>query len=448
MKYYLEEGTILTKELVTKFIDLDAQENARKIKLFEYYKGNHKIKQRTYEDLNKPNNKVVNPYPRYITTLMTGYFMGEPVQYTAEDDEKLLKFKEIMEYNDEPSVNKELAKNASVCGVAYEIEYIDNEGNYRFKALPSIGMLLIYDNTLEEKLLYAIRYWNTYDITQNKDVQYVEVYSPVDITKYTGNGVGTLTQISQNYHMFGQVPVNVYYNNEEEQGDFELVISEIDAYDSFESDSVNEADYFADSYLALVGMEGTTSEDIASMKELRVLKFPEGGSASWLTKTVNDSWIENEKKRLDQDIHKFSFCPPMTDEDFAGNASGVAMKYKLLGLETAVGVKETEFEKGLRRRIEMVTGYNKKVSDAEYLDINIVFTRNLPGDLDAMVDTVAKLQGVVSDETRLAMLPMDIDVNAEIEKVSEQKLSNFSLFGAQFNEEDNGEEKETDKREE
>lgn len=447
MKYYLDEGTILTKELVKKFIDLDAQENARKIKLFEYYKGNHKIKQRTYEDLNKPNNKVVNPYPRYITTLMTGYFMGEPVQYTADDDSELERFKEIMEYNDEPSVNKELAKNASICGVAYEIEYIDNEGNYRFKALPSIGMLLIYDNTLEEKLLYAIRYWNTYDITQNKDVQYVEVYSPVDIVKYTGNGIGTLTQIGQNYHMFGQVPVNVYYNNEEEQGDFELVISEIDAYDSFESDSVNEADYFADSYLALVGMEGTTSEDIASMKELRVLKFPEGGSASWLTKTVNDSWIENEKKRLDQDIHKFSFCPPMTDEDFAGNASGVAMKYKLLGLETAVGVKETEFEKGLRRRIEMVTGYNKKVSDTEYLDINIIFTRNLPVDLDAMVDTVGKLQGVISDETRLAMLPLDIDVPVELEKVSEQKLSNFSLFGAQFNEDNNGEEEEQTREE-
>lgn len=443
MKYHLDEGDILTKELVKKFIDRDVQENARKIKLFEYYKGNHKIKQRTYEDASKPNNKVVNPYARYITTLMTGYFMGEPVQYTAEDDEKLAKFKEVMAYNDEPSVNKELAKNASICGLAYEIEYIDGDGNYRFKALPSIGMITIYSNTLEEKLLYAIRYWTTFDIIKNQDVQYVEVYSPVDIVKYTGNGVGTLTQVEQVYHIFGQVPINVYYNNEEEQGDFELVISEIDAYDSFESDSVNEADYFADSYLTLKGMEGTTAEDIADMKELRVLKFPEGGDAQWLTKSVNDSWIENEKKRLDQDIHKFSFCPPMTDEDFAGNASGVAMKYKLLGLETAVGVKETEFEKGLRRRIEMVTGYNKRVSDTDYLDINIIFTRNLPVDLDAMVDTVAKLQGVVSDETRLSMLPMDIDVPVEIEKVAEQRLSAYSLFGANFNEDNN--EEETDK---
>ena len=170
------------------------------------------------------------------------------------------------------------------------------------------------------------------------DVEYVEVYTRMDITKYQLD-MGGLRQLEQKFHVFGQVPVTPYYNNAECQGDFELVISEIDAYDSFESDSVNEADYFADSYLVLSGMEGTESSDIAAMKQNRVLIFPEGGTGTWLTKTVNDAWIENEKKRLDQDIHKFSFCPPMTDENFASNASGVAMRYKLLGLEDKTGVK-------------------------------------------------------------------------------------------------------------
>ena len=340
-------------------------------------------------------------------------------------------------------MNKDIAKWQSICGEGYEITYIDNDGNIRFKALPGIGMIPIYNDDLEEKLIYVIRYWQTYDIEADKDIDYVEVYSAVDITKYQADIVGNLQQIEQKYHVFGQVPVTPYYNNDECQGDFELVISEIDAYDSFESDSVNEADYFADSYLVLSGMEGTTSEDIAGMKENRVLVFPEGGEGQWLTKTVNDTWIENEKKRLDQDIHKFSFCPPMTDENFASNASGVAMKYKLMGLENKVGVKENEFEKGLRRRIELIYGIMRKVSgDTGYLDINIVFTRNLPQDLAAAADTVIKLDGIVSDETRLALLPLDIDAAVELEKVEEQKLSEYSLFGANFNSEvDDGEDR-------
>ena len=435
MKYYFPQDKPLTTDIIKKFIAKDRDENARKIKLHEYYKGRHKIMQRAYEDPSKPNNKVVNPYANYITTLMTGYFIGEPVQYTSPDEAALEQYKEIMAFNDEPSVNKEIAKWQSVCGEGYEIIYIDKDGNTRFKALPALGMIPIYNDDLEQTLIYVIRYWQSYDIETNQMIDYVELYSAVDITKYRIEIGGAMHIIDQHYHVFGQVPVTPYYNNAEGQGDFELVISEIDAYDSFESDSVNEADYFADSYLVLSGMEGTTSEDISGMKENRVLVFPEGGEGQWLTKTVNDSWIENEKKRLDQDIHKFSFCPPMTDENFASNASGVAMKYKLMGLENKVGVKENEFEKGLRRRIELIYGVMRKVSgEMAYLDINIVFTRNLPQDLSASVDTVVKLDGVISDETRLALLPLDIDAKEELEKVEEQKLSNYSLFGATFNE--------------
>lgn len=449
MKYYFPQDKILTTDIINKFIKLDRGENARKIKLHEYYKGQHNILHREYEDSSKPNNKVVNPYANYITTLMTGYFIGEPVQYTSADEAVLEQYKDVMAFNDEPSVNKEIAKWQSVCGEGYEITYIDNDGNIRFKALPAIGMIPVYNDDLEQKLLYVIRYWQTYDIEHDQNIEYVEVYSPFEIVKYKKDVAGALQVIDQRYHVFGQVPVTPYYNNAEGQGDFELVISEIDAYDSFESDSVNEADYFADSYLVLSGMEGTTSEDIAGMKENRVLVFPEGGDGQWLTKTVNDSWIENEKKRLDQDIHKFSFCPPMTDENFASNASGVAMKYKLMGLENKVGVKENEFEKGLRRRIELIYGVMRKVSgDMDYLDINIVFTRNLPQDLSASVDTVVKLDGVISDETRLALLPLDIDPKEELEKVEEQKLSNFSLFGSNFNEVDDGEEEDRTREEE
>ena len=73
----------------------------------------------------------------------------------------------------------------------------------------------------------------------------------------------------------------------------------------------------------------------------------------------------------------------------------------------------------------------------------------MPQDLNAAADTVIKLDGVISDETRLALLPLDIDAQVELEKVQEQKLSNFSLFGANFNSEvRDGEEEEEDKRRE
>ena len=86
MKYYFPQDRVLTKDIITKFKEKDRAENARKIKLYDYYKGKHSILQRTYEDASKPNNKVVNPYANYITTMMTGYFIGEPVGYVSQDE--------------------------------------------------------------------------------------------------------------------------------------------------------------------------------------------------------------------------------------------------------------------------------------------------------------------------------------------------------------------------
>ena len=38
MKYYFPQDKVLTKDIITKFIERDRSENARKIKLYDYYK--------------------------------------------------------------------------------------------------------------------------------------------------------------------------------------------------------------------------------------------------------------------------------------------------------------------------------------------------------------------------------------------------------------------------
>lgn len=95
-------------------------------------------------------------------------------------------------------------------------------------------------------------------------------------------------------HAFKGVPINVYQNNQEELGDFENVISLIDAYDAISSDSINEFNYFSDCYLALYGMSGTEAEDIAAMKEQRVLLLETDAKAEWLTKNINDTYVNND----------------------------------------------------------------------------------------------------------------------------------------------------------
>jgi len=142
------------------------------------------------------------------------------------------------------------------------------------------------------------------------------------------------------------VPVAIYENNEDQMGDFEKVIDLIDAYDKMESDSLNDFEYFVDAYLALYGFTAD-AEDIQQMKQNRVLLMDEGTSAEWLIKSENDATTENMKDRLDKDIHKFAKCPNLADQEFASNASGIAITSQLLGTENLTAIKERKFKKGL-----------------------------------------------------------------------------------------------------
>ena len=45
--------------------------------------------------------------------------------------------------------------------------------------------------------------------------------------------------------------------------------------------------------------------------------------------------------------------PDLSDREFAQNQSGVAMKYKLMGLERMASVKERWFREGLRVRLQI-----------------------------------------------------------------------------------------------
>ena len=375
-------------------------------------------------DSTKPNNKIANSYASYITDTLVGYFMGKPVSYNADDDKVLEELNMIFEYNDEADENIELAKNASIYGVAYEMLYMSEE-EVRFKSLDPKQCIPIFDDTIDSNLLAFIRYYDNYDVVQDKTITIIELITDTTITRYQcGNNYNDFTLLDSYKHYFGMVPIAIFKNNEEELGDFETVISLIDAYDKLESDSLNDFEYFVDAYLALYGFTAEP-EDIQQMKENRVLLMDEGTSAEWLTKNVSDTNIENIKNRIDADIHKFAKCPNMADKEFASNASGVAIKFKLLGTENKVSIKERKFKRGLQQRLELLATINGVLSDGfDWRSIDIVFSRNIPSNDTDIANMVNTLSGIVSEETLLAQLPFIENVQDEIKRLDADKEKN------------------------
>ena len=430
-KIRIDKDTQLTKEVIKWIIEKHSEEKTRIAELRDYYNNKNAIINRQYKDINKPMNKLSHPFASYITNMATGYFLGNPISYNSDNQDLLERMLEIFKYNDEADNNTTLAKYSSIGGYAVELLYIDEDSNARFKALPADEVAIVYDNTLEENILYAIRYFEEDIPGEDKTKTTINIYTPNIIQTYQLED-NEMTFIDEVAHYFNDVPVSVYVNNDELYGDFERVKGLIDAYDKTQSDTANDFEYFTNALLVISGVLVEDEEGL-NFKDNRVINFAgTDGKAEYLIKNINDNALENYKNRLVEDIHKFAQIPNLTDEQFAGNVSGESMKYKLMGLENIVSIKEAKFKKGLMRRIELLCNFlNIATNDLMlYTDIQPIFTRNKPKNEVELANMVKSLYGILSDETLISILPFIENSKEEIEKrdlEKENTLDNYDL---------------------
>ena len=70
----------LTQEVISRIINTHkANCLPRLMQLEQYYENKNNILNRYMADKTKPNNKIANAYPSYITDTLVGYFIGEPI---------------------------------------------------------------------------------------------------------------------------------------------------------------------------------------------------------------------------------------------------------------------------------------------------------------------------------------------------------------------------------
>lgn len=428
----------MDSELILKYIRRDEQERKRRERMYNYYRNKHNILDRCMNDPTKPNNKLVHGYPNYIANAYTGYMFGEPVGYSAQDEALQMNVMDAFRYNDEQAENCALGLDLSICGVAVELHYLDKDAIARFKRVDPVGCIAVRDTSIEENLTELIRYYDVEELENNRTVRMVEVLDAQNWSVYRDE-TGGLVEIETKPHGYGDVPAVVYHNNADCMGDFEGQISLIDAYNLLQSEGINSEEYFNDAYLMLKGLMGTDDADIADMKAKRVLLMPMDSDAGFLTKQHDDAATENLKNRLNNDIHRFSGCPDMTDESFAGNASGVALKYKLLQFENIAGTKEREFKRGLQRRLELLCNIWNILGRGsfDWRDVQISFKRALPENLLELSQTLSNFGSILSDETKRGMIPMDIDEETEKQRLEEQTQRGMSLYS--YNELQTGE---------
>jgi SPP1 family phage portal protein len=420
------------------------------IKYQKIYENKHKIAGRPKVDDNKPNNKLSNDFGGQIIDNTVGYFLGNPIilNYTEPPKAKARvetdpndvgvdleqigdtvvqdELDKILLDNDKDDLFMEWGKEAMIKGLSHILIYQNEESKTRFMRVSPEDVILVYKNSSTKELQYAIR---LYDIdTEDTDTttHYAEVYDTTgyDIFKCTDGGIkggranSGYTFVERKPHIYGMIPIVTTYNNEERMSDLERVASLIDDYDKVLSDVSNEFEVFRNAYLMLKNMVAD-KVSIEKLKREGILEVMENGDAKFITKQIQTEALENHLNRLSANIHKFSQVPDMTDENFAGNLSGVAIRFKLFGIETKCIIKERKMEKAIKDLFRVITAPLRVLTgrEVDVLNLKVEFTRNVPNNVTELVDTVTKLEGKVDKETLLALLPFIDNPKEVLEKL-------------------------------
>lgn len=373
--------------------------------LYRYYVGDH-----DFADIHDGSNRIVANFCQYISQAIRGYMVGnEPKYVCSESDPYGQEIVDLMHRQTKKAIDSQIALDMSIYGKAFELVFLPRGKTEPDSVVVSPrNAFVAYTGDMERDSVFgAVVY--SYRDDSDRTVYRLYMYTRTDVMVWEN-----LTDDSPDAwrvidgptpHGFGRVPLIEYRNDRECIGDFEGVMGLQDAYNSLLSDRQDDKDAFAQAMLFIQGsVLGATPDEMDAgtefLKKHRILQGDEDTTAQWLIKTMDEAGIQVLQDQYASDIHKFAMVPDLSDEQFSGNASGIAMAYKMFGTDQKMAEKVTQFRKGFIRRVKLYDWRLHNPSNSEgYAPItdmggmDILFQFNAPQDLSYLATALSALTG-------------------------------------------------------
>ncbi len=402
--------------------------------------------------------------------------------------------KHIIDYNNDGSHFLHMVLDYLVKRACYEIYYKDEKtGEITIARSDALETVAIWDYSIPKNLIGIYRIIRTY--MANGEYQQMIELTTADGKRYYYDtpekrkifGTPAYEQKFKDEPLFKEnkeekqpkkwdddIPATAIENCDG-MAIFEPVISLIKAYERCIQNSRNVFKYNDEAILAVKGytpenpmiIQNEKGEEVinpARQKEDEYVltsrvRYLDGSrevdsNLWWVEKNVNDTALQNHKKTLMDVICLCSFCPNMTDLGFTQADNNSALEKKFFGLQQYVSTFEGDFLEGLTRRWRIILGkFNKeKGKSFDFRDIEIKLNRNLPSDTATTITNAMKIRGLVSDDTVIKLLGLDLDSTSELAKMDlqneeniQKNLQQMQMMGQAGVEQDNKEDKQDDK---
>jgi SPP1 family phage portal protein len=426
----------MTTEEIKKYVEQISQNAIRRNTQKAYHSGNHVA---LLQPEAKPNPDVRAPVPfaRKSVALIKGY-MAKPGNIVYQGSYYDSTLQPIYDYNDEQLTTADELEDCLIHGVCYELHWMDESSIKQFYPVPVEQGMPIFSDSLKPELIGFI--WHRVLSDKSEIATYYDATTKYDFTKEKDAKAEWKTG-DESPHGYGVVPINIGKIDRDYRNLFDHVLPLIDLYDKLISEDVgNELQRFNNAIMLMAERIDTTSTDddgrtmVDRLKEMRLIDglSPDGsdvrGKVAFATRDVPTAFLEFSAKQVERLIYEMLMIVNPNDDSFA-TASGIAQAYKLLAMEYLCAGIESYFSRFLQNRIKIISGLTSELGDStDGMDeVTIEFKRNLPHNLAEIADVMSKLNGLVSEETLIGLLPNSLvpDIEAELKRKAESVASGF-----------------------
>ena len=333
----------------------------------------------TYSD---PNIRVGYNNFQVIQRTKSGYLAGD-IQRTYSDnipDEVKAKYSEFDNLNHFKSFLKKLMFSCSGWGNTYSLCYLDEENNVRIKQVQSWQAKVEYDDNGEPLKGYVY-----YPIDERMHIwEYDGVYVTEWIASKSGASYVLLTEPKE--HGFKGIPLIEWCNNDNKQGNSELAVPLMDAYDRLISDNITESATFRAAYLLLKNMGFLDDKTKAEMAKTGVFSGGADADARFLTKDINPEFIRFVMSETWAGIWIVSSSVDPKALASLTNATAFQISQMYRNMEEDCKDTEAEWLISLEYLDRILKSYwtgldVRSVNDYSTEDINYDFKRNIPNDV-------------------------------------------------------------------
>ena len=306
--------------------------------LWNYYKGDQPILNRTKEVRPEINNKVVENHAQEIVAFKIGYQLAEPLQYTcrmqSDDSDKgyeealanVTELNTLMFAEDKASHDRDLFEWMCICGVGYRMceadtsdDVEDGSAPFEIYTLDPRDTFAVYSSSYHHRLLMTVWVGKTAD----KEPIF-NIYTDREFYRVIDTEI-----VEARHHSYGHNPIVEYKLNNARMGVFEPVLPLLDAINSLDSNRLDDIEQTVQALMVFKDCD-ITYDDFETMREIGAVKIktlePQIQAAiTILTNPIDQTGTQQIKEDLYQSILNICGMPNRNGQGSSTSDTGAAV---------------------------------------------------------------------------------------------------------------------------